>query len=377
MRVWNGNKSLSITLTLLFLAGCSILSTEPTIIMEKAQDVAESSSTDAWNQEWETMINNLKHVSVITSEGWEVTIDHKRFVDAFPKNPLKAKSFSPSGAFNYTVLIWSSSNEPSVLLINPKGVQWDNEYYGNEEAVVLAALVRKAVSQSFFEQLNMDRMMLRSKDMDRTKRLPDNKLLQLSKLLREAQYISGKPRLIYPLYPSYSLEIDAGGKEIVAVDILSPTLFSVALGGEKLFFQSDESLLAPLKDEMSTMDYARQHPKYLFRAKDIGIVDQSIPYHMESLQINPDKVNRFEAKSLIHELVREIAKAEKTDRPINNKVLPPLTLEFVLDERVVPVYIYTDHYVYLDAVYARQGILNQIKKYVYEDEWFIKQRPKK
>lgn len=345
--------------------------------MEKAQEVTESSSTGAWNQEWETMVNNFKHVSVITSEGWEVTIDHKRLADSFSKTPLKAKSSSPPGAFNYTVLIWSSSNEPNVLLINPKGVQWDNEYYDNKEAAALAAFVREAVTQSFFEQLNMDRMMLRSKDMDRTKRLPDDKMLQLTQLLREAQYISGKPRLIYPLYPSYSLEIDAGGKEIVAVDIVSPTLFSVTLGGDKLFFQSDHSLLPPLKDEMSTIDYTKQHPKYLFRAKDIGVVDQSIPYQVESFRINQDKVNRFEAKSLIHELVREIAKAEKNDEPVNKNRVPQLTLEFVLDDRVMSVYIYTDYFVYHDAVYTRQGILGQIQKYVFEDERFIKQKPEK
>ncbi|RXT15101.1 hypothetical protein [Ammoniphilus sp. CFH 90114] len=363
---------LPLLILLFIMMGCSPrLSTTVNPDMQEKTKVAVSTPMGDWSEDWEAIINNLKQITVITKEGWEVEIDKLSFANSFRKNPFKVKSTDPLSSMNYTVLIWSKSDEPSVLSVSSRGVEWNHDFYSNEEAIQFANYIREAVGQNFLKQLVMDRMMLSSNDLEQVKRLSDEKMAAFSDILRSSQFISGKPRLTYPLFPYYSLEIDAGGKEIVPVEILSPTLISVIQGDDKLYFQTEDSLLSALKDEIGMVDYSESHPKFLFKAKDVRVIEQSIPYNEQHYVMNKDKIDRFEATSLLHVLVRELSKGKRTDGEQDKVHKPQLTLEFVMEKDVRSVFIYDDFYIYQGRTFSKPDILKHLRNYIFEGQRFI------
>jgi hypothetical protein len=374
-------KALLISLMILSVIGCSQtaekMENTPAPPQEEyfTEETAKLESQSVKNLP-EAIIKNLISVSVMTDNGTEITINKEKFVETFLPfyETWEMVDKASANNYEYSIILRSSIDHPVVLQVGSKEMKWDQTSYVGDDMGEFTRFIREAAAKNFLKQLEAYQLMVTAKDLGQTKSLGAEESDQILKIIQSASYTHGKPRLNYPLYPYYVIELDVGGKNIVKVDVISPTLLAVQSGEDRLYYQTEDSLFSPLKEAVSLVDYSAANMKYLFKATDMLVVDHSRLYQDKRLILNRDKINSFEAKSIIHNFVRSLIESQDKGKNSDNSTDEPIyTLKFEVADQEERVYIFKNHFVYHQQTFVKPGIAAEIESNLDEQNFFHKE----
>lgn len=349
----------------LLVTGCSADQTADVKLNKntiETSDRREVQSPPAQNPSLEppALLKQVNKVSVITQDGSEVSIDTESFVaevqELFAALTQSDQSVSN---FDYTVVLWTKQDQPLVMQVGENGVKLGDTYYRGKTIPLLNHIIKNFVGNNYFRDLQVDRIMISARDLGQTKQLNGEQVEYITNTLQKAQYIQDQPRLKDPLFPYYVLELDIGGKQIVEVDVISPTLMSVKLGKEGSYYQLQDSIFGPLKEEIPLIDFSQRNIKYLFKASQMKITDQSNQLPKSEMIIGENGTDPLEVKSITHYFARLLSSGSLEDMDFSGQS-PSIVLQFMTDGRNVPVEVFADGFIFMENTYSRAGILEDI-----------------
>ncbi|MBP1930774.1 hypothetical protein [Ammoniphilus resinae] len=355
-------RMLFISLLIILIAGCSKELQPEQHITNKGNEhqTYTATQTDPTPQEkWNTLLGDLKNISVITKEGTEINLDKQEFLEKFHQLPFVEEAKEDQYAYDYMVLFWSQTDEPAVVSLTKQGVKWENIFYRGDGATKFSDYIEVNVAKEFFKQVNANRITVISKDLDQTKQFSDQGIEELFSMLQQAQYLKGGPRIPYPLFPYYVLEMDMAGKDIIQVEVLSPTLISVGQGNEKMYYQTVDSLYTPLMTEMPITNYSEHSFNHLFKATALQVHD----YTREIAQVYDlklEEMTELEVQSTIHQVVRTLKGGE---RAVSSKPNSPVyKLVFAVEKEKILIDVYEDGFIYQGQFYKKSNVINGINQ---------------
>ena|GEM_PF-3140143 len=366
-------RMLCIALIIIFMAGCSkeVQPVQDITKRENGHQTFMATQTDPSPQEkWNTLLGDLKNISVITKEGTEIHLDKQEFLEKFHQLPFVEEAKEDQTAYDYMVLFWSQTDEPAVFSLTKQGVKWENTFYQGDGAAKFTDYIEVMVAKEFFKQVNANRIMVMSKDLDQTKQVSDQSIEPLFSMLQQAQYLKGGPRIPYPLFPYYVLELDMAGKDIIQVEVLSPTLISVGLGNEKMYYQTIDSLYTPLMNEMPIANYSELSFNHLFKADDLQIHDYSGEMaHIYRLKLAD--MTDLEIQSTIHQVIRTLKSGERVG---SSKIgSPTYKLLFTVEKEKTLIDVYPDGFIYQGQFYKKSEVIKEFKEMLKNESVFHKE----
>lgn len=310
--------------------------------------------------------NEVDRLTIITEDGSEINLDKEPFLtEMLGIMDTLTTTETHSTSFDYTIVLWTIHDEPVVMQVGKDVLKIGDTYYEGNTMVLLNDLVKKYAGNFYFQELNIDRIMISARDLGKTKQLSGESLQNMIETLRNARYLEEPPRLRDPLFPYYVLELDIGGKQIVEVDVLSPTLLSVAYGEERSYYQLEDSLFGSLKEQISLVDYSPHHVKYLYKTNELKLIDQGDYLPMGEIVLGGEDTDPLEMKALTHAFVRMLSQGEK-DSNVSLEEQPSLMLLFQVNDERLQVPVYRNGFIYRQQPYAREGIFNDILNHIKE-----------
>ncbi|MBO8171033.1 MAG: hypothetical protein H0Z33_03970 [Bacillaceae bacterium] len=370
-----GSRGYALVLSLfgiaLFVSGCSNDTADDqnvskNTVQETAEieTVTESSSSSG---DMASLLQDVKKITIISMDGSEINVELDPFItDIQDLLPTLQKSDKTLSTFDYTVVFWNQQDDPVVMQVGENGVKLGDTYYTGSTVTLLMDLVENYAGNHFFDNLQIDRIMISARDLGQTKQFSGEDVRVITQSLQNARFIQEPPRIQDPLYPYYVLELDVGGKQIIEVELISPTLLSVDLGEKRSYYQLKESLYGPLKKQIPLMDYSPGHIKYLFKSSEIKLIDMAEMLPKAEILVGGEGTDPLEVRSITHFFVRLLSTGEPADINLN-KNSPSMMLQFKINDTIIPVAVYPDGFIYKNQAYEREGIQQAIVDRVMEN----------
>ncbi|GAB7388202.1 hypothetical protein BSNK01_20390 [Bacillaceae bacterium] len=300
-------------------------------------------------------------LSVLTEDGGEIALDKEQFLKAFAESfPSLQKGGEPTARFEYTLVLWEEGKEPLVMQIGKEGIAVEGQYFHGTTVSDVSQFVRKAIADQLLKALPIDRIVLTAKDLNRSRQLSKTDVSRIRQVLAQAQYIEEEnPRIKDPLFPNYFLEFADGGKELVQVNVISPTLLSLRFGEKQFYYQLQDSIFSLLKETIPIIDYSPGHLKYLFKADQLVISDKRPGFAHETYEIAEKGDGALQAKAITHYLARLLS-AGREEGANGAKGEVKMILTFYVDDVPRRVQVFEDHFTYLGKDYYKARIAEAI-----------------
>ncbi len=367
-----GSALLGIMLALTsFVSGCSdddsaTNQMEPLSKNTVQDQKGDLSGNEAMSSRFLFDANEVDRLTIITEDGSEINLEKEPLLtEMLGIMDTLTTSATPSTSFDYTIVLWTVHDEPVVMQIGKDVLKVGDTYYEGNTMVLLNDLVKKYAGNLYLKELNIDRVMISARDLGKTKQLSGESFLNMIEILRNAQYLEKPPRLRDPLFPYYVLELDIGGKQIVEVDVLSPTLLSVAYGEEHSYYQLNDSIFGSLKEQISLIDYTPHHVKYLFKTNELRIVDLGDSLPVGEIVLAGEDTDPLEMKALTHSFVRMLSEG-KRNSGVSLEEKPSLMLLFQVNDEKLQVPVFRNGFIYRQQLYEREGIFDDILNHIKE-----------
>ncbi len=352
----------------LFLAGCS--SSIPTdaksidqTMINKSEAVSVNVTTPNMDAEHplETLVQAQK-VSVITSDGYEMVLDDYSWLQTIIDNLGQfTKTASQDHSYTYTLIIRSDHSNPLVMRISNDSVAIADQTYSSGILPQVVLDIKGSIGRQMLTDLSIEQAAIfMLDDGNQPLVIADEEMLELKKLIASAKLIHENTDIRFPLFPNYVIQIFNGDKTVINLDVISNNIISVPYGNDQAFYYYlDENIYDRFYRMFPPFDYLDDHPKSLFAASSIEIVDSLGNSTLFGIEDQITTIDDAITDSFARLLVDGI-KLDSTTEELEQLYV----LIFKDNNQKKMVRIYMDGFKYKDRFYHMRGIGDRVRNHL-------------
>lgn len=344
----------SIGIFFVLLTGCSVEHTnapyEEDKMMNKNQVTVIGASAEKFDAvpSMIDLIHDVKRVSVITPDGFEMELDatfwQEELLDNFDQF---TEAQSPNSQYMYTLLLRTNEGSPIVMQVGEQAVTFADRTYTSATLPQFILNLRRAIGSQLLADLNIEHISITMLDVaTQPISFEDHEIQEIRKIIESASLILEPLEHSYPLFPHYVVQLLDGDKSVIQLDIIGNNIIAIPFGkNQRYYYYVNENLYAKFLQYIPPLDFLEDHPKSLFSAIATKIRTQEGTEY----QFGDPQLSTLYDNSIADSFVRLLLDGKKQTPPSHLEVLYEII--FLDEEHERNVIIYADGYEYRGQYY--------------------------
>lgn len=331
--------------------------------MNKSAVVAINQSPQALDTEptIETLTEAQK-VSVITADGYEMVLDDYSWLQSIVDN-LHSFTITPSQAhaYTHTLIIRTDYGNPLVMRISDESMTIADQTYTSDILPNVMLDIKGSIGKQMLSDLSMEQATVFMLDAgNQPLAIATEEMLEIKNLIRSAKFIHESIDIRFPLFPNYVIQVFNGDKSVISLDVISNNIISIPYGKDHTFYYHlDENIYERFYRLFPPFDYLDDHPKSLFAASSIEIIDA----FDNRIQFGIDEQTTLIDDAITDSFARLLADGIMRDSALEGQKEEYLLTFYDSNVKKV-VHIFADSFMYKDKTYYLRGVSERVHKHL-------------
>lgn len=299
------------------------------------------------------LLHDVKRVSVITPEGFELELDPAFWQDALQNNfDQLIESTSNNLQYPFTLLLRNDEGSPIVMQVGEKAISFADRTYTSTSLPQFILRLQGAIGNQILADLDIEHISITMLDVaSQPISFNESEMQEIRKIIESASLILEPLEPSQPLYPHYVVQLLGGDKSVIHLDIIGNNIIAIPFGSnQRYYYYVNENLYAKFLQSIPPLDFLEDNPKSLFSAIATRIRTQD----GEEYQFGDPHFTTLHDNSITDSIVRLLVDGKKQSPPQNKEMLYELIFLDENDER--NVIVYADGYEYKGQYYHLRNI---------------------